>query len=230
MEVTAETVQKDVDAYLGDYAGMVKHRSPLVFGMWTIVILLFGIWRIGGLMLLGMAFMKAGVFSAKRSQLFYTKLMLYGYGIGVPFVLASMYFLSTHNWDEHYFQLMGIHWNYIGSVLVGIGHIGLIVGFCKRMGSSRRLHRISAVGRMAFTNYLMQTILCTTLFYGYGFGLYGSLDRVAQMGVVVVIWGLQLWWSPLWLESFRYGPAEYVWRSLSYGKLPPFRRQKATSV
>ena len=229
MEITPETVQKEADAYRGDYGGIIEQRSTLVFMMWTMMILFFGIWRIGGLMLLGMAFMKAGVFSARRSQAFYTKLMIFGYGIGIPLVLASMYFLSSHQWDEHYFQMVGMHWNYVASVLVGLGHIGLIVGTCKKLGESKGLQRISAVGRMAFTNYLMQTILCTFLFYGYGFGLYGSLNRLAQMGVVLAIWALQLWWSPLWLKSFRYGPAEYVWRTLSYGKLPPLRRESSSS-
>jgi uncharacterized protein len=224
MEVNSETLAHDVATHRGNYAGIVKHRTPMVFMMWTMMILFFGLWRIGGLMLLGMAFMKAGVFSARRSQAFYTKLMLYGYGFGLPMVIASMVFLSSHGWDEGYFQIAGMHWNYIGSVLVGMGHIGLVIGLCKRVREGRWLDRFAAVGRMAFTNYLMQTVLCTLLFYGYGFGLYGKLDRLAQMAVVLVVWALQLWWSPLWLKTFLYGPAEYLWRSLTYGKLPPLRR------
>ncbi len=229
MEITPETLAADVAAYRGDYGGIVKHRAPMVFMMWTMMILFFGLWRIGGLMLIGMALMKAGVFSARRSQAFYTRLVWVGYGVGVPLVIGSMIALSSHDWNELYLQRIGVYWNYVGSVLVGLGHIGLVIGACKRLGETPLLLRFSAVGRMAFTNYLMQTVLCTFLFYGHGLGLYGSVDRLGQMAIVVVVWALQLWWSPLWLKTFRYGPAEYIWRSLTYGRLPPLRRDRPVS-
>jgi len=78
---------------------------------------------------------------------------------------------------------------------------------------------LAAVGRMAFTNYLMQSIIMTTIFYGgRGLGLYGEYDRVSLWGVVVTIWVVQLIWSPLWLSKFQMGPFEWVWRRLSYGR------------
>lgn len=79
---------------------------------------------------------------------------------------------------------------------------------------------------MALTNYLMQTILCTTLFYGYGLGLFGQLDRASLAVVVVAIWALQLWCSPIWLQHFRFGPVEWLWRSLIYGTMQPLRSGK----
>ncbi len=74
---------------------------------------------------------------------------------------------------------------------------------------------------MALSNYLMHTIICTTLFYGYGFGLFGKLDRVQLLGVVLAIWAIQLWLSPIWLRYFKFGPAEWLWRTLTYGKAQP---------
>ena len=82
----------------------------------------------------------------------------------------------------------------------------------------------AAVGRTALTNYLLQTVLCTTIFYGHGLGWFGSVDRLGQLGVVFGVWTVQLIVSPLWLKRFRYGPAEWAWRSLTYGKLLPLRR------
>jgi uncharacterized protein len=79
---------------------------------------------------------------------------------------------------------------------------------------------------MAFTNYLVQTIVCTTLFYGYGLGWFGHLDRPALLTVVAALWVAQLVWSPLWLARFRLGPAEWAWRSLTYGALQPLRRSE----
>lgn len=83
---------------------------------------------------------------------------------------------------------------------------------------------LSAVGRMALTNYLMQTIICTTIFYGHGFGQFGHLSRIEQFGVVAAVWAAQLIWSPLWLKYYRMGPFEWAWRSLSYWRKQPLRR------
>jgi uncharacterized protein len=80
------------------------------------------------------------------------------------------------------------------------------------------------VGRVAFTNYLMQTVLCTTLFYGHGFGLFGSMERGAQAIVVATIWAFQIWFSHAWLARYRFGPAEWLWRTLAYMKPQPMRR------
>jgi uncharacterized protein len=77
---------------------------------------------------------------------------------------------------------------------------------------------------MALTNYLTQTLICTTLFYGHGLGWFQSADRLQQTLVVVAVWAIQLLWSPLWLEHFRFGPFEWLWRSLTYMKLQPLRR------
>jgi len=83
---------------------------------------------------------------------------------------------------------------------------------------------------MAFTNYLMQTVLCTALFYGHGLGWYGHVDRVHQFAVVIVVCGVELAWSPVWLRYFRFGPFEWLWRSLTYGQAQPMRRQAPRAI
>jgi uncharacterized protein len=77
---------------------------------------------------------------------------------------------------------------------------------------------------MALTNYLMQTLICTTIFYGHGFGLFGSVERTGQILIVFAIWTAELLWSPWWLARFRFGPFEWVWRSFTYMKIQPLRR------
>jgi uncharacterized protein len=76
---------------------------------------------------------------------------------------------------------------------------------------------------MAFSNYLGQTVICTLLFYGHGLGWFGRVERTGQILIVAAVWALQLVVSPLWLRYFRFGPAEWLWRSLTYLKLQPFR-------
>jgi len=104
--------------------------------------------------------------------------------------------------------------------LMIVGWACLII-LLARPGALNR--RIAAAGRMAFTNYLGTTILCTTLFYGYGFGLYGHLSRAGLYLVVFAVWALMLLWSKPWLEHFRYGPFEWLWRSLARLRLQPIK-------
>ena len=89
--------------------------------------------------------------------------------------------------------------------------------------------RLAAVGRMAFTNYIMHTIICTTIFYGDGFGLFGKVERVWQFAIVVAIWTLQLIVSPVWLKHFVFGPLEWLWRCLTYLQWEPLRRVPAVT-
>jgi uncharacterized protein len=76
---------------------------------------------------------------------------------------------------------------------------------------------------MALSNYLLQSLICTTILYGYGLGWYGSVGRAAGLGLVVLIYVAQIPLSVWWLRNFRFGPAEWLWRSLSYGKRQPMR-------
>ena len=84
--------------------------------------------------------------------------------------------------------------------------------------------RFAAVGRTALSNYLAQSLVMTTVFYGYGLGLYGEVPRFWQQGFVAAFVAVQLLLSPWWLKHFRFGPAEWLWRSLAYGQRQPMRR------
>ena len=83
---------------------------------------------------------------------------------------------------------------------------------------------LASVGRMALSNYLLQSILCTLIFYGHGLGQFGTWDRTEQMLLVGGLTVCQLIWSPMWLSTFRFGPAEWLWRTLTYWRLQPMRR------
>jgi uncharacterized protein len=83
---------------------------------------------------------------------------------------------------------------------------------------------------MAFTNYILQTVICTFIFYGHGLGLFGTVSRVQQIAIVFAVWLLQLVVSPLWLRSLQFGPLEWLWRSLTYRQFAPLRRRGAGVV
>ncbi len=224
MKPPERQVPEDTAAYRGDYAGIVAHRAPMVAMMQTQGLLGFGLWRVGGLMLLGMALMKLGVLSGQRSGDFYRRMMLIGYGIGLPIVALGAWIQWLYQWEMFWLFRVGTLPNYAGSLLVAAGHVGAVMTIVKSGALGKLAQRFAAVGRMAFTNYLLHSVILTTVFYGYGLGLYGYVSRLEQMAFVVAVISLQLWLSPLWLAKFRFGPAEWLWRSLTYWRIQPLRR------
>lgn len=220
---SAEDIQRDLDAYRGSYTDALAHRAPTVAMMQLQSTLAFVLWRVGGLMLLGMALMKLGILSGERSRRFYWRLLLIGYGLGLPLAAYSGWDLYRHDFDGAYMFRIGMIPNYFGSILVAFGHIAAVMLAVKSGAIPRLMARFAAVGRMALTNYLMHSLILTTVFYGYGLGLYGSIPRLWQMLFVAGVIGLQLWYSPLWLARFRFGPLEWLWRSLTYWRRQPLR-------
>ncbi|HWG45749.1 MAG TPA: DUF418 domain-containing protein [Gemmataceae bacterium] len=220
---TEKKIEEAIENHRAGYAEQFGRRAEANLWMETAGFVTWAGPRAGGLMLVGMGLMQLGVFAALRSYRFYAVWMLIGYGVGFAIVGHGVRDLINHQFDPVHEYIIGGHFNYVGSLFVALGHVGLVMLICKA-GLLRRLTvRLAAVGRMALSNYLMQTILCTTLFEGWGFGLFGRLDRLALLGVVGGIWLVQLIASPLWLHSFRFGPLEWLWRSLTYGRRYPFR-------
>ena len=218
-----EELQADIEAYTGGYGGIVAHRATQVLEMQIQGTLFFMIWRVGALMLIGMALMKLGVLTAERDNSFYRRMMLFGYGIGLPFTIASAVNLQANDFDSLYIFTVGSTWNYVGSIFMALGHIAVVMLIVRTGTLASLMARFASVGRMALSNYLAHSLILTTVFYGYGFGLYGEVPRLAQMGVVAAVIGLQLLWSPWWLARYRFGPFEWLWRSLTYWQRQPMR-------
>ena len=221
---TAEDIAAEVTAYKGTYVEALAQRAPFVAFMQLNLTLVFVVWRVGGLMLLGMALMKLGVLSGQRSMRFYRKMTVIGYGVGLPLAILSAVILDAHQFDPLYVARYGGIPNYFGSILVAFGHIGAVLLVVKSGAFQAAVHRVAAVGRMALSNYLAHSLVMTSLFYGYGLGLYAEVPRIWQQGFVAALIGLQLALSPWWLKHFRFGPAEWLWRSLTYGQRQPMRR------
>lgn len=118
----------------------------------------------------------------------------------------------------------------VGGPLVGLFYIaGLAVLVQKARAEGWLFRSLASVGRMAFTNYIMQSVVCTLIFYGYGLGWYGKVDILQGIGLGVVIFGCQVVFSRLWLRLFNLGPLEWIWRSLTYLKLSPLRKRESAS-
>ncbi len=220
----SEIIQQEIDAYRGSWAAQMEQRVPEALMMQTFIFFIQTGWRAGGLMLVGMALFKWGILSAEKSGNFYGKLVVVGFLIGLPVVGYGIVANLKHGFSMEYSFFLGSQFNYWGSLLVSLGYIGLVM-LCVKSGILNSLKKsLQAVGQMALTNYLMQTIICTTLFYGHGFGLYGRLERTEQILIVLAVWIFQLIISPVWLKYFKYGPFEWLWRSLTYWRLQPCKK------
>lgn len=218
-----EKMAEEAEAYRGGFIDALEHRFPQALMMQTQGFFFMVLWRVLGLMLLGMALMKWRVFSAERSSGFYTGMVIVGYGLGLPAVWYGMTLMEQQGFDFVAQFGLGGQFNYFFSVVVALGHTGLVMIAIKHGWLRWLSERLRAAGRMALTNYLMQTVICTTLFYGYGFGLFNHLDRMYLALIVAAIWIIQLSYSPLWLRHYRFGPAEWLWRSLTYRRRQPMK-------
>jgi uncharacterized protein len=124
-------------------------------------------------------------------------------------------------WDLLDFVLVSPQLQYWGDLFVALGWVALVMLLCQ---CGWPLRSVEAVGRMALSNYLMQSVVCTTIFYGHGLGLFGWVDRAGQFAIVVAIWIFQLVSSSVWLRYFAVGPVEWLTRWLVFRRRPSFVR------
>lgn len=211
------------------YPSIVWYRSTIIQIRQSVTVYRIWIWDVFSMVLLGMAFFKNGIFKAQKSNRYYLMMMLAGYLTGVATNYWETDYLMHHNFEIQAFFLTDIT-HELGRVPTTIGHIGLIMLFIKS-GILPFLQRaLAAVGQMAFSNYIMHTIICITIFMGFGFGMYGKLQRHELYYIVLGIWIFQLILSPIWLKYFRFGPLEWLWRSLTYWKRQPFRKDNGNNI
>ena len=144
--------------------------------------------------------------------------------LGLALGLAGLYYNNAHGWSCEFSFFLGSQFTLIGSLPMALGYIGIIVWWFKGSGNNLLSNWLAPVGRMALTNYLLQSIISTFIFYGYGFGLFGTVGRAGQWWFIIGIWIVQILFSRWWLQHFQFGPFEWLWRSLTYWKLQPFRK------
>ena len=175
-----------------------------------------------GAMLLGMALFRSGVLTLQAPRSVYLMLIVLGYGIGLPIAAWETGALISTDFDPLLKMRNMIHYD-VRRIAVGLGHLGTILLLSRAWPGNRIVRRVAAVGRMALTNYLGQSILGALIFYTIGLGLYGQFSGYYLYFIVAGIWTVQIIFSNWWLNRFRFGPFEWVWRSLTYRKRQPLR-------
>lgn len=220
---TPEQLKEEMSARSKGYLSILMHKLPLNQYMETSFIYFINFWDTLAMMFLGIAFFKMGILKALKSNRFYLIMALIGYSIGITINYYEGLLQLSNN-----FSILSIYQSYLtydlGRIPTTCGHIALIMLFIKSGWLSLLQKSLAAVGQMAFSNYIMHTIICNFIFLGYGFSKYGKLQRYELYYIVFGIWIFQLIISPIWLKYYRFGPLEWLWRSLTYWKIQPMKK------
>jgi uncharacterized protein len=229
-----EDVKENTRKMKSDYATVAGYLRPLALKMETVYLPIM-IWDSLALMLLGLALYRWGFLSGNWASRDYWRVLAIGYGVGLPLVIYSRYhsFLYHPTLEATLQRMEAVPVAWVGllypfqRILLVMAHVSALILLYKSRYAQRLFRRLEAVGQMAFTNYIMHTVICTLIFFGYGLNYYAELEYYQLYYVVIGIWVLQLVVSPLWLRYFYFGPLEWVWRSLTYWGRQPFRRAAA---
>ena len=170
-------------------------------------------WQLAGMMLMGAALMRSGWLKGQFSLRHYRRtgalLVVAGMAVNLPAIFAQWYLAWDYRWCAFLLQAP----RELSAPLQAIGYASLAWGYWPQLCRFRLVGAIACVGRMALTNYLLQTLICTTLFYH--LGLFMRFDRLQLLAFVPPIWAVNLLVSSLWLRRFRQGPVEWLWRQLT---------------
>jgi uncharacterized protein len=176
------------------------------------------------LMMIGMAMKKNGFITGEWDRPIYilwARKLVTG-GLIASAALAG--YLVAVDYDLIDSLAVFLAWSAIPRLMLTVGYAALLILLIGRISHQKFIKRVAATGQAAFTNYLGTSILMTTLFYGYGFGFFGHVSRIALWPVVFAMWALMLLWAQPWLTRYRYGPLEWLWRSLARGGLQRMKR------
>ncbi|MGE0597235.1 MAG: DUF418 domain-containing protein [Hyphomonadaceae bacterium] len=208
-------------AYRGGFVSGVAQNSSvwftfLAYGLWPLVL------RTAAVMMLGMALFKWGFFSGAAPKWLYALMVIVG-AAALSLIFWQALINSENGFAFRHMQTQGLAANIALSIFVSLGYAS-VLALIVHAGWRFITGPLAAVGRMAFTNYIAQSLIMTTIMWGgaRGLGYWGAFDRAELWAIVVAIWLAQLIWSPLWLQHFSMGPLEWVWRRLTYkgGKRP----------
>jgi len=215
---SASVIAAETAAFKGDWLVQEAWRADYSASFHLQDMPWFDLWHVGGLMVLGMALVKSGVLTGAKTRRQYQLLTVGGLSVGFLLVAAGLYHYQAVGWMPPGVLFLVPLWNYWGGSAVALGYIGLLLTAWKAGVMKGAIARLEAVGRTAFSGYILQTLICTTIFYGHGLGLFGTVDRLQQLLLTAAVWIVLLILAPLWLARFRYGPLEWLWRSLTYGR------------
>ena len=180
-----------------------------------------------GMFLLGTWFVRSGVMENTGAHLpFFRTLAVFGLPVGIGVgLLGSLIAMSHTLGDRSDGWGIAVGLSTLGSLPACLGYVGMVVLMFHSKTVFSRIRVLGPLGRMALTNYLTQSLIAATFFYGYAMGHWG-MPRAQQVLFVLVVYAAQIAFSHWWLSRFHYGPMEWLWRGFTYWQVPQFRRRK----
>lgn len=225
LEARKKRAEKEIAANSGTYAEVYEYRSTRAANGETNGLYYFAIWDVLLFMFLGMAFFKLGILQGEAKTRVYVLMTIIGLGIGFP--LSWLYLQPNMQYNFNWFEILKhkpFEFYELQRLIHSIGIFGTIMLLYKSGWFKWLFQLMRPVGQMAFTNYIMQSLLCGLFFYGFAMDYFGKLQRYELYYVVLAVWLIQITWSHLWLRYFRFGPLEWLWRSLTYWKKQPLKK------
>lgn len=218
----AFNIAPDLALHRGSYAAITLDK----LGEWSTPLFLVvqSISETLPLMMIGMAMQKSGFMTGDWDAADYRRWVMRMVPAGLLLTAALAVWIVAAGFDRITALAVLYFWGGIPRLMLTIGYAAVLILLIGHYRNHPMLTRIAAAGRVAFSNYLGTSIIMTTIFYGYGFGLFGHVGRAGLWLFVLGAWALMLLWSKPWLMKFHYGPLEWLWRSLARGKMQAMRR------
>ncbi len=212
--VDAATVQAQIEAYRGDWFSVAAERVRASVYMHVVGLPVLGFWPVAGWMLIGMVLYRAGIVQGSRSTRYYIR-WIPAWGVpGLALTVLGYGYQSMHDFGLETVGIGRYGLSYLGSIGMTLSYVGLGVLLHRRFKTAAWVHSVQAVGRLALSNYLLQSVLATALFHGYGLGWFERLSLLQLVPVTLAIWIVNILFSRVWTRVARQGPAEWVWRRI----------------
>lgn len=227
-----EEVQEKIETMHGSYSDVAGLVRPEVLKYQTKYIV-FTLGDNVALMLLGMALLQWGFFHGRWKRKQYLLTVIIGIGIGLPLVIVNAWYnftyLPTMAKNFVYLETHSFSWGplvyQVQRIFLSLGYAALFMLLIKEGTKGWLKNALKATGQMAFTNYILQSVICTLFFFGYGLDYFEKFYLWQLYLFVIGVWIFEMSFSTLWLRYFKFGPLEWLWRSLTYWKLMPMKRE-----
>ena len=218
----AFNIAPDLALHRGSYAAITIDRLD----EWStpLILVVQSIGETLPLMMIGMAMQKSGFMTGNWEAIDYRRWVMRMLPVGLLLTLVLGVWIVAVDFDRITALAVFFFWGAIPRIMLTVGYAAVLILIIQRYQNHPMLARVAATGRAAFSNYLGTSIVMTTIFYGYGFGLFGHVGRAGLWVFVLGAWAVMLLWSKPWLMKFHYGPLEWLWRSLARGQLQEMRR------
>ena len=213
---STEQIAAQTKIMQGSYIEQMPLRIENALELQTLVFMIDTFWRTSAMMLLGMILYRKGILSGDNSTAYYKNMIWVGFVPGLIISILGLNQVYSSNWSGAYVMNIGANYKFVSGLLMALGYIGLVIWIYKKGIFKKLQNRLQATGRMAFTNYIGMSVICTLIFNGHGLGLFGTFDRLQQFLIVMGVWVIMLIISPKVLKKYQFGPLESMWRKLTY--------------